>query len=944
MKQILFIVFVFTGYFLHGQNIIKGKILDGYTGEPLIGANVIIKGTTQGNVTDFDGFYEIVTEEDYPLTLLASYLGYDEMEIIVNTPGEPADFKMNESSITVDVVEVKASRVSDEIKKSPLTVEALDAIAIKETPSPDFYSGLGSLKGVDLTTASLGFTVINTRGFNSTSPVRSLQTIDGVDNQSPGLNFSLGNFLGSSELDINKVDLVVGASSAFYGPNAFNGVIAMETKNPFFHKGLGGSVKVAERQQVKGEVRWANDVKNKNGDPWMAYKINASYMRANDWEADNYDPITDLDTNFLSIVTEDNSTNRYVFAPVNNPGRFNAVNIYGDESSTSYSDLSGRGIGLNTVYRTGYLERDLVDYGTRNTKLGAAFHFRTNPAAGYESPEIIIASNFGSGTTVYQGDNRFSLRGITFYQNRIEVRKKDSWFIRAYATNENAGDSYDPYFTALKLQEYSNSNENWQNNYNHWWVNNDLGNIGKRMTDLGYPTDGDTIAQIQWQNEFRDSLLVWHQHAADYANSGVGTGAENPLPVPGTAAFDSLFNAITSGKNNELENGTKFSDRSALYHVHGEYTVPIDGLKDVRVGANARLYRPNTEGTIFDDELESISNFEFGAYVGASKEVNKMTISGAVRLDKNQNFSHLVSPAASIVYNPFENTFLRASFSSAIRNPTLSDQYLNLNVGPARLLGNISGYDTLYTLQSFIDNNSNPNLLLDTISIDPIKPEKVKTLELGARTAIGGSLFLDGSFYYNVYTDFIGYQLVADIPFVWAELFPGGPQVLTADRLNAEILRISANSKETVRSQGIAIGYNYYFSNYSFSGNYSWNKLITEETDDIVPAFNTPEHKFNVSFGGRGLDVLGKDYKLGFNVNYKWIDSFVFEGSPQFTGVIPSYDMVDAQVNVNVPKWHTTIKIGASNILDNQQFQTYGGPRIGRMAYIGITYDFKEKI
>jgi iron complex outermembrane receptor protein len=61
----------------------------------------------------------------------------------------------------------------------------------------------------------------------------------------------LGNFLGASELDIQKVDLVVGASSAFYGPNAFNGVIAMETKNPFFNKGLAASVKVGERSLVE---------------------------------------------------------------------------------------------------------------------------------------------------------------------------------------------------------------------------------------------------------------------------------------------------------------------------------------------------------------------------------------------------------------------------------------------------------------------------------------------------------------------------------------------------------------------------------------------------------------------------------------------------------------------------------------------------------------------
>ena len=106
----------------------------------------------------------------------------------------------------------KGSLIKSE--RSPLSVENLDALAIKETPAVSFYSGLGNLKGVDLTTASIGFTIINTRGFNSTSPVRSLQIIDGVDNQAPGLNFSLGNFLGASELDVLKVDMVAGASGA----------------------------------------------------------------------------------------------------------------------------------------------------------------------------------------------------------------------------------------------------------------------------------------------------------------------------------------------------------------------------------------------------------------------------------------------------------------------------------------------------------------------------------------------------------------------------------------------------------------------------------------------------------------------------------------------------------------------------------------------------------
>ena len=59
----------------------------------------------------------------------------------------------------------------------------MDVLSIKEAASGDFYESLGNLKGVDVTSASMGFKVVNTRGFNSTSPVRSLQLIDGVDNQ-----------------------------------------------------------------------------------------------------------------------------------------------------------------------------------------------------------------------------------------------------------------------------------------------------------------------------------------------------------------------------------------------------------------------------------------------------------------------------------------------------------------------------------------------------------------------------------------------------------------------------------------------------------------------------------------------------------------------------------------------------------------------------------------
>ncbi|MFN9802108.1 MAG: TonB-dependent receptor, partial [Bacteroidota bacterium] len=341
-------------------------------------------------------------------------------------------------------------------------------MAIKEAPSGSFYEGLGNLKGVDLTTARLGFRIINTRGFNSTSPVRTLQLIDGVDNQSPGLNFSLGNFLGAPDLDVKGVEIIQGASSAFYGPGAFNGVIFMETKSPFVFEGLSAQLRIGERNLVEPQIRWAQSFKNKNEQKFLAYKLNVYYLRADDWEADNDQPI------YGSPDGEDN------------PGRFDAVNTYGDEyfpanDFSTAAPWTYRGVG--TFYRTGYRESDLVNYDTRNLKANAALHWRLDPEDEANSPELILAGNLGNGTTVFQGDNRFSLRDILFYQGRLELRKKDKWFIRTYATGEDAGRSFDPYFTALRLLDEARPDEEWAQAYIKYWQHS----INPRINGLDYP-------------------------------------------------------------------------------------------------------------------------------------------------------------------------------------------------------------------------------------------------------------------------------------------------------------------------------------------------------------------------------------------------------------------------------------------------------------------------
>jgi hypothetical protein len=210
---------------------------------------------------------------------------------------------------------------------------------------------------------------------------------------------------------------------------------------------------------------------------------------------------------------------------------------------------------------------------------------------------------------------------------------------------------------------------------------------------------------------------VWHAQARAYANRKSPNKPNFPFFEPGTARFDSMYSIITNNlANDPLNPGTRFYDRSGLLHVHGEYRFKT-GFADFTFGANARQYNPDSKGTIFSDTADvRIHNSEFGVYGGFGKKLipEKLKVNITVRADKNQNFDMVFSPAASFIYTPdIDNTF-RLSFSSAVRNPTLADQYLNLDVGRAQLLGNISGYQGLITLESFIDylNTRNRDTLI----------------------------------------------------------------------------------------------------------------------------------------------------------------------------------------------------------------------------------------
>jgi iron complex outermembrane recepter protein len=936
MKRLLtLLVLVFTAVVAQAQNkTITGVVKDAKSGETLIAASVIVQGTATGVMTDVNGRYAISLDVSTPKTLEFSFLGYQKQTILVDGTVTQLDVALEVIVMRGQEVVVSGSRVSETILESTATIQKMNSRDIQEVASGDFYSGLGNLQGVDVTTSSMGFQVVNMRGFNSTAPVRVVQFVDGMDNQAPGLNFPVGNMVGANDLDLESVEIISGPASALYGPSAFQGVVSMKTKNPYDYQGLSAQIKGGTRNYIDGQLRFATTLGKENR--W-GIKVTGQYMRVDDWVAN--DPVAnrygDIETDVdLSAIVEQQQFNQELT----------------QEERDDFISLVGGYLGLVSpnafpgtinVQAPGYMESEVADTDAFSAKATAAIHYRFK-----NNIEASYTYKFGMGRGIYQGSNRYSINNIMFQQHKLEVGGRN-WKIRAYTTLEDAGDSYDAVFTAINISKEGISD----------YVGEYLGAYFDTLRVMSNDfDDGVSAAEVQQAHSFA--------RAQADANGWIPAGSSR---------FDSLRQAIVT--NPDLEKGSLFTDLSSLQHVDGQYQFDWKWM-DVLVGANFRRYDPQSYGTIFADtlvnrgdtlengaadraaEFVDLSQIEYGGFLQLTKRLfdDRFKIQGSVRLDKNQNFPLQFSPRLSFMYD-LKGHIFRVAAQSAFRSPTLQNQYIRLDVGPLIIAGNLNGWDNLYTLESvtafndYIDSVQVNNLWtdsvydvasgkLETYNAKPIRPEQVKTIEVGYRGTFFKRLFVDANFYYNWYTDFIGeIRVVQPFNSVAGEE-SGVDQLLSHSEGSPtrQIYQIPVNADQEVRSMGATLGLAYYIGqNYTVSMNYTFARLIDSDLDDpIIPGFNTPEHKINLGVKGR------KVWKgLGFGVNFQWVDEFQWE-STFGDGTVPSYHVLDLQLSYEVPKWYSTFRVGASNIYNQQRIEAYGSPTIGTMVYGSLMVDIKD--
>lgn len=968
MKKLLTLITVFASMMMWAQTQVSGTVTDA-DGQPLPGANIVLDGST-GAVSDFDGNFSLSTDQQPPFSLTVSSVGFESATVEVTSASGSLTIQLSEGSTQLDEIVVSASRFAQRIFESPVTVEKFNLQQIAETPAADFFSGLEEIRGIQVNRGGLVFNQVNTRGFGTLYNEGFVTLVDGMDNQAPIFGFAIGNLIGLNELDVQSVEVLPGAASALYGADAYKGIMFMNSKSAFDDTGISAYVKSGvTSQDVSGQneftdwgVRLAHAFSDK-----FAIKATYSNIEGTDWEAAD---------------TRSQDANGRIVEGVNplDP-TYNGVNVYGDELGLAFdltdtfanavlpayevapgvtlaqadpatlAQLQGIfglypnffGEGLQQINFTGYDEGALTDGSTSNYKYNIEAAYRPS-----DNLEITLGSRQGGGKIILQGLSRYTIDNFKMTQNKVEV----NWGklnVKAYTTEEDAGDSYDTNAAGLLMfAAQPGGPGGWYNNYFGGFflgalseVNptDPLGALNTMAQHMGGVAQGLVpLAAVDTNGDGQLSIMDYVSSLAPHHRLG-RTAANQNMIQPGTSEFDATLDAITS-TTAKLTDNTK----TQSFELNYDLTDRID-FADILIGGSYRNTDLNTEGTVLTDYDGPISYYQYGMYTQAKKDFGKLTLTGSVRYDKSEFFDAVFTPRLGALYNISDNQNLRVSYQTGFRNPTNQDQYIGLRGSRTVLMGSSPDSVDRFKMpfQRATDGavyNVTGDIVfataLNPITYQPqemknVEPEYIVSYDVGYRFNTPTTSF-DIAAYLSQYDNFIATQDV------WIPLLYNGQSVPEAlANLDVFPFSVDGNIDEEVSSYGVSVAVNQALTQkIGMNMSYEFNELDytpSSATSLFEPAFNTPKHRFKVSVVGRNINNnIGFNVSLRSNSEYEYQASFIDE-------TIQANTVIDAQVSFRLDSLSTVLKVGGTNIGGDDYVSLVGSGMIGQMFYTSLTFN-----
>jgi len=742
--------------------------------------------------------------------------------------------------------------------------------------------------------------------------------------------------------------------------NAINGMANLLTKSPFNYQGLsfyqktglnhvGGGTGRDLSSLTETAVRYAKVFNNK-----IAFKLNVDYLRGTDWLSNT---TTNQNPNNLSTA---NPKFPELNADADNPA-YDAWNKYGDDNGSNAITISGLNIPGKTgnqsilVRRTGYWEKDVTNPKVDNLKFDAALNYRLN-----EHTELSYSYRYGKLGGLFQRGNKIQMDNVTVQNHKLEL-KGTHYFVKSYVSIENTGDSY---------------------------------NIKPLVDNLEISSGGTNSV---WGAKYKSALQNALNLGAPLVEAlKIGRLAADASRVePGTPAFNNLKNTII-GINNwdngaviagaPATGGAALNQRSRTYHADAQWDLS-DKVKyfDLLIGGDARIYEVIPDGNNFVDFSRPLAERntpladgtfgnhvyykKFGGFAQVTKTFfeEKLKLFGSLRLDYNPEFKAKFNPRIAVVYTIAEKHNFRLSVQNGYRFPALFEALSFVNNGNVRRVGGLSfinqglNYlDNSYTLASSDVFNAVLNAdvasgltpqqaalknrdLLEVTNLLATRPEKINSLEAGYKSVLlDNKLVVDVDAYLNQYDGFLG-QVEVSVPYTTGfgqQVKVGSDEavyaMIRANRDQQQTrYRVYTNAKNKYNNYGSSLGLTYnFYQKYTISGSLSYNAISDNKQKDVfVTGFNTPNWATNFSFGNREIVK-----NLGFNVVWKWQNAFLWE-SPLVNGEVKAFNTFDAQVTYKFTQAKASIKAGGTDILNTKYIQYAGGPTLGALYYLAITFD-----